>query len=184
MITKSYSVSCHIDKKSDNDYRINCKVNSDGKTATAQYTGNSLTNGLNQIMDSVIEQIEKLTTEDASMNRIKELEAQLEAAKKKNERLSKLVYGDGSHQIDFPNMADKSNANTAKIGISYNSKNTTNNSKTDNSKNTTNNIKVDNSNAVGNLKTDDFDNLFNLMIDDYKKEYLERYQNLVKKFFN
>ena len=171
MITKSYSASCHIDKKGDNDYRINCKVNSDGKTATAQYTGDSLTNGLNQIMDSVTEQIEKSTTEDASMNRIKELEAQLEAAKKKNERLSKLVYGDGSHQIDFPNTADKLNAATAKAS-------------TFNSKNATNNIKINNSNAVDSLKADDFDNLFNLMIDDYKKEYLERYQNLVKKFFN
>ena len=183
MITKSYSASCHIDKKGDNDYRINCKVNSDGKTATAQYTGDSLTNGLNQIMDSVTEQIEKSTTEDASMNRIKELEAQLEAAKKKNERLSKLVYGDGSHQIDFSNVADKSNIDTAKLGISYNSKNPTNNNKTDNSKNATNNIKVDNSNAVDTIKADDFYNLVNSMIDDYEKKYLERYQNLVKKFF-
>lgn len=184
MITKPYSIFCHIDKKSSNDYHINCEVNWDSKTVTAQYTGDSLTNGLNQIMDSVTEQIEKSTTEDASMNRIKELEAQLEAAKKKNERLNKLVYGDGSHQIDYSNTADKSNANTAKIGISYNSKNTANNGKTDNSNNATNNIKVNNSNTVDNLKTDDFNNLFNLMMDDYEKEYLQRYQNLIKKFFN
>lgn len=184
MITKSYSASCHINKKGDDDYRINCEVKSDGKTATAQYTGDSLTNGLNQIMDSVTEQIEKSTIEDAFMNRIKELEAQLEAEKKKNEHLNKLMYGDGSHKIDFSNAVDKSNANTAKIGISYNSKNATNNSKINDSKNTTNNIKVNDFNAVDNFKTDDFDNLFDSMINDYKKEYLERYQNLLKKFFN
>lgn len=157
MITKSYSASCHIDKKGENDYRINCEVNSDGKTATAKYTGDSFTTGINQVMDSVIEQISKPAAEVEPEKRIKELEAQLEAEKKKNENLNKLLYGDYSFKVNYSNAVDKAKTTS-----------TTTNTKTNNLKN---------------AKTNDLDAFIDSIFDDYQDKYLKQYKDLFKKYF-
>lgn len=83
MIDESYSASCYIEK-SDDTYSIHCDLGTDDRYIEAKYSGTSLVDGVNQVMDEIekkfVEQSRPTESPEDIIARLQEENAQLKAA--------------------------------------------------------------------------------------------------------
>lgn len=93
MITESYSASCFVSHK-DGKYVVECDIQSGDKYAESEYQGESLTEGLNQVIEDLTGQM-KEEPEETLEEKVARLEAE-------NKRLQEIVDRNGAKLTTQP----------------------------------------------------------------------------------